>query len=165
MQKNPLLEFDPEIESTFHKLKRQRALLTNLQWQKEKKHRGRLFGITLLQVPIAQPRALQYPCCRQQFWAQASAYFYGLAIPVWRLTDGGSQLAPLVFLEGCNTLKINGAFTNVFAYTHSHFHLGPRQGCGHIFFLWGRSRRGMNSPKLSSPSSSHRARRRFCEIR
>jgi len=28
MQKNPLFEFDHEIERTFHKLKRQRALLT-----------------------------------------------------------------------------------------------------------------------------------------
>jgi len=28
MQKNPLLEFDPEIERIFHKLKRQIALLT-----------------------------------------------------------------------------------------------------------------------------------------
>jgi len=28
MQKNPLFEFDPEIDRTFHKLKRQRALLT-----------------------------------------------------------------------------------------------------------------------------------------
>jgi len=27
MQKSHLFEFDPEIESTFHKLKRQRALL------------------------------------------------------------------------------------------------------------------------------------------
>jgi len=28
MQKTPLFEFDPEKERTFHKLKRQRALLT-----------------------------------------------------------------------------------------------------------------------------------------
>jgi len=28
MKKNPLFEFDPEIERTFDKLKRQRALLT-----------------------------------------------------------------------------------------------------------------------------------------
>ena len=28
MQKNPLFKFDPEIERTFHKLKRQRVLLT-----------------------------------------------------------------------------------------------------------------------------------------
>ena len=31
MQKSPLFEFDPEIERTFHKLKRQRALLTASQ--------------------------------------------------------------------------------------------------------------------------------------
>ena len=28
MQKSPLFEFNPEIERTFHKLKRQKALLT-----------------------------------------------------------------------------------------------------------------------------------------
>jgi len=37
--KEPLFEFGPEIERTFHKLKRQKALLTasRLQWQEEKK--------------------------------------------------------------------------------------------------------------------------------
>jgi len=33
MQKSPLFEFDLEIERTFHKLKRQRALLTASQFE------------------------------------------------------------------------------------------------------------------------------------
>ena len=54
-----------------------------------------------------------------------------------------------VFLEVCDTLKINGAFVVLFAYAYSRSHLGTKQGRGYIRYLWGQSRCGMSSPKSS----------------
>ena len=56
MQKSPLFEFDPEIERTFHKLKRQRVLLIAF---KSKMAGGEEAQRRTLWVPTVKPRELR----------------------------------------------------------------------------------------------------------
>ena len=112
MQKSPLFEFDPEIERTLHKLKRQRAQLTESTSEmagggEEQRRTLRDFvtpGIHSQTPGIAVP-----PVAAHNFELKPA-----LISMVQQSQFGGSPMEDpnlhlSVFLEVCDTLKVNGA--------------------------------------------------------
>jgi len=85
-----LFEFIPKTEGTFHKWKRQQKIQKEYEAVNPnpkmvgKDGKGGPFETMLFPVSMAVLQALLCVHDRQQFWAQACAYFYGAIIPIWQ---------------------------------------------------------------------------------
>jgi len=116
MQKSPLFEFDPEIERTFHKLKTQRALLIESEFSMaggEEAQRRTLRDYVTLGAHSQTP-GITIPLVVANIFKLKPA----LISMVQQSQFGGSPMEDpnlhlSVFLEVCDTLKINGASTDV----------------------------------------------------
>jgi len=112
MQKSPLFEFNPEIERTFHKLKRQRAQLIESEFSMtggEAAQRRTLRDYVTSGVHSQTPGIMIPPVVAHNFELKPA-----LISMVQQSQFGGSpmedpNLHMSVFLEVCDTLKINGA--------------------------------------------------------
>jgi len=112
MQKGPLFEFDPEIVRTFHKLKRQRAQLiasTSEMAGGEEAQRRTLCDYVTLGAHSQTPGITIPPVAAHNFELKPA-----LISMVQQSQFGGSPMEDpnlhlSVFLEVCDTLKINGA--------------------------------------------------------
>jgi len=115
MQKSPLFEFDPEIERTLHKLKRQRALLTESEFSmagREEEQRTTLRDYVTSGVHSQTPGVTIPPIAAHNFELKPVSISM-----VQQSQFGGSlmedpNLHLSVFLKVCETLKINGASTD-----------------------------------------------------
>jgi len=115
MQKSSLFEFDPEIERTFHKLKRKRALLIKFEFSmagREEEQRRTLRGYVTLGVHSQTPGITILPVATHNFELKPA-----LISMVQQSQFGSSPMEDpnlhlSVFLEVCDTLKINGASTD-----------------------------------------------------
>ena len=112
MQKSPLFDFNLEIERTFHKLKRQRALLIESEFSmagREEEQRRTLRDFVTPGVYSQTPGITIPPIAANNFELKPALIFM-----VQQSQFGGSlmedhNLHLSVFLEVCDTLKINGA--------------------------------------------------------
>ena len=115
MQKSPLFEFVLKIERTFHKLKRQRALLIESKFSmvgREEEQRRTLWDYVTPGVHSQTPGIKILPIAANNFELKPA-----LISMVQESQFGGSlmedpNLHLWVFLEVCGTLKINGASTD-----------------------------------------------------
>jgi len=115
MQKSPLFEFDLEIEKTFHKLKRQRALLIESEFSmagREEEQRRTLRNYVTPGVHSQTPGITIPPIAAHNFELKPA-----LISMVQQSQLGGSPMEDLnfhlsVFLEVCDMLKTNGASTD-----------------------------------------------------
>jgi len=115
MQKSHLFEFDLEIERTFHKLKRQRALLIASESEMaggEEAQRRTLRDCVTPGAHNQTPGITIPPVAANNFELKPT-----LISMVQQSQFGGSPMEDpnlhlSVFLEVCDKLKINGASTN-----------------------------------------------------
>ena len=113
MQNNPLFEFDLKIERTFHKLKRQRAFLTTSTMTGGEAQRRTLKDYVTPGAHSQTSGITISPVAANNFEPKSA-----LISMVQESQFGGSPMEDpnlhiLVFLEVCDTLKINGASTDV----------------------------------------------------
>jgi len=116
MQKSPFFEFDPKIERIFHKLKQQRALLISFESEMAGGEEAQRLTIQDFITPGAHsqtPSITIPPVAANNFELKLA-----LISMVKQSRFGGSPMEDpnlhlSVFLEVCDTLKINGASTDV----------------------------------------------------
>ena len=115
MQKSPLFEFDPEIERTFHKLKRQRAqLIPSISEMAggEEAQRRTLRDYVTLGVHSQISGITIPPVAAHNFELKLALISMVQQSQFGGLPMGDPNLHLSVFLEVCDTLKINRASTD-----------------------------------------------------
>jgi len=115
MQKSPLFEFDPEIERTFHKLKRQRAQLiasTSEMVGGEEVQKRTLRDYVTPGVHSQTPGITVPPVAAHNFELKPALISMVQQSQFGGLPMEDPNLHLSVFLEVCDTLKINRASTD-----------------------------------------------------
>jgi len=115
MQKSPLFEFNPEIEKTFDKLKRQRASLTasqSLMAGGEEAQRQTLQDYVTMGAHSQTPGIAKPPAVANNFELKPALISMVQQSQFGGLPMEDPNLHLSVFLQVCDALKINGASTD-----------------------------------------------------